>query len=70
MQRIPMLVEVMQKNASTFRYIEQWTKENPHFPINQTRTKIFKSQVIVFRQNSLNQGSKFSILIKSALDKV
>jgi hypothetical protein len=34
-QRSPIVVELLNKTSTLYRYIEQWTKENPHFPLNQ-----------------------------------
>lgn len=27
-------VELLAKGSALYRFIEQWTKENPHFPLN------------------------------------
>jgi len=54
------MVEIMSKNLTMFRFIEQWTKENPHFPLNQQRTKIFKAGTVQLNNKPeiINQKSK------------
>ena len=41
-QRCPIVVEMINKQSTYYRFIEQWTKENPHFPLNINKSKIFK----------------------------
>jgi len=54
--RVPMMVDMLgkQQNNPFLRHIEQWTKENLHFPVNQSRMKIFKKGLVSFKPNSIN----------------
>ena len=60
------VVDMIGKSSSLYRFIEQWSKEQPHFPLNQTKTKIF-------RQGTLNWGSMKqgqSLINQGAIDRV
>lgn len=34
-QKSSVAIEIINKNQNFIRLIEQWSKENPHFPLNQ-----------------------------------
>mmetsp|Transcript_5136 Transcript_5136/g.3820 ORF Transcript_5136/g.3820 Transcript_5136/m.3820 type:complete len:124 (-) Transcript_5136:444-815(-) len=40
--RVPMFTEMLQRNQQIVRTIDEWARAYHHFPINQTRIKIFK----------------------------
>ena len=62
LQKSAIAVEYLSKNPLLMRFIEQWCKENLHFPLNQQKMKVFKQGVIVWnqlKQNlTINQQSK------------
>lgn len=45
-QRLPLVVDLLTKTSTMYRFIEQWTKENPHFPLNQSKTRVFRQGII------------------------
>mmetsp|Transcript_8863 Transcript_8863/g.8248 ORF Transcript_8863/g.8248 Transcript_8863/m.8248 type:complete len:243 (+) Transcript_8863:7074-7802(+) len=55
--RVPMFGEMMVKNQQMIRVIEEWAKNNQHFPINQNRVKIFKQGIVQWnnKTNLVNQ---------------
>ena len=42
LQKSTAAVEYLTKNPTLIRYIEQWCKEQPHIPLNQSKMKVFK----------------------------
>lgn len=50
LQKSETAVEYVNKNPQLLRLIEQWCKEYAHFPLNQTKTKIFRQGQIVWNQ--------------------
>lgn len=41
-QRNAIAVEIINKQQAIYTFIERWQKENPHFPLNQNKQRIFK----------------------------
>ena len=72
---MPLWAEIMNKNNSFYRQIELWTKENPHFPLNQSRMKVFKNGIVNWNNkqpNLVNQNvlDKVSTYSKDRLQKL
>ena len=59
-QRSQIAVEIMSKQSAFITYIERWQKENPHFPLNQQKSRVFKQGIIRWesKQININQQSK------------
>lgn len=57
--RSQLVVDLLTKTSQLYRLIEQWTKEYPHIPLNQSKAKIFKQGIVtsnVFKGNlQINQ---------------
>ena len=77
LQRSTHAVEYLSKAPTLMKQIEQWCKDNSHFPLNQQKMKVFKQRgVIVWNQlkqsQAINQQSKncscFNICL--AIDKL
>jgi len=61
-----MFAHELSKNQNLYHMIEQMTKENPSFPYNQQRIKIFKEGVI----NWKNQNNKNGLLNQTRVDHI
>jgi len=44
-QRSALAVEILKKQPALFAFIERWQKENPHFPLNQNKSRIFRQGI-------------------------
>ena len=65
-QRSAITVEILNKQPAFINFIERWQKENPHFPLSQSKTRIFKQGVAQLntKQFPINQESKISPFLK------
>lgn len=64
---------MLNKSASFIAFIERWQKENPHFPLNQQKMRVFKQGIVQWNSQKLpiNQQSKpFIHLYRIVIDKV
>lgn len=64
LQKSAPAVEYLSKNPTLYRYIEQWCKENPHVPLNQSKMKVFKQGHISW------SNLKIQMINQTVIDKM
>jgi hypothetical protein len=61
LQRSFIAVEILNKQNSLISFIERWQKENPHFPLNQSKTRVFKQGIIQWNSKLININQQSNV---------
>ena len=64
---------MLNKSVGYLQFIASWCKENPHFPLNQNKNRVFKAGIVSWNNNKgiiINQQGNDLILTFLVCDRV